>query len=490
LTILGTYGGNDPNEIRAFESWLGREVDAVHATVGSANWWDFTQSASWLANNLWSQIDRPVLWSVPLLVPNGSPSLAEAAAGKFNTQYTDVAHSLLESRANDDGPIYIRTGWEFNIEAFPWQAHGNEANFAGAFRQFVDSFRDVSDRFKFEWNMNVSWGPVDPAKAYPGDQYVDIVGMDFYWNPWWQGSDPNSAWDQMVKAPYGLQWLENFAAAHGKPTAYSEWGIQSDNAAPYIEKAHAWFDSHNVVYQSYWNSSVDGIGKLSDNHLPRAAAAYKAMFGGESENSSLTPSAADAGTASSWIAASDQWETSTGTQGDDHFTATGHDTMNGLEGQDTYEVSSSTDKVVEGPNGGSDTVMTWTNGYVLPDNVEKLVLTGTGWVTGTGNNLDNTIMGNNAPNALDGGWGNDTITGQGGSDMFVISKSQGSDTITDFHPHAWGSGADTLSLHGFGANASLWNTGDHFFIKADDGSVTQFTLNGVTSLGSQDYSFS
>jgi hypothetical protein len=499
LTILGVYAGNDLNELRTFESWLGRDVDAVHATVGGANWWDFTESASFLANKLWNQADEPILWSVPLLVPNGSPTLAQAATGQFNTQYADVAHSLLESRADDNGPIYIRAGWEFNLQAFPWQVNGNEGDFVGAYRQFVDSFRDVSDRFKFEWNLNVSWGPADPAKAYPGDNYVDVVGMDFYWSPYYQGSDPNKAWDLLVNAPYGMQWLENFASAHGKPTAYSEWGIQSDNAAPFIEKAHDWFASHNVVYQSYWNSSADGVGKLSDNHLPHAAEAYKAEFGGESAAaapavipaaSPVTAPAALVGAATSWFVASGQWQTSTGTQGNDHFVSVGSDTMQGGDGQDTYEVSALNDRVVEAANGGTDTVVTWVNGYVLPDNVEKLVLTGTGWTNGTGNNLDNTITGNDAPNVLDGKGGNDILAGQGGSDLFVITKGLGTDTVTDFHPHAWGAaGADTLLLKGFGEGAQMWNSGDHFSIKASDGSVTDVALSGIHSLNAQDYVF-
>lgn len=278
MTLLSVYAANSPNEVHAFEGYLGRDVDAVHGVVGMANWWDYEQSANWMANDLWKDIGHPVLWSVPLLVWDGSPNLAQAASGQFNDHYESVAQSLLAGRAGDDDPIYVRTGWELNIPGHPWYAVGHEQDFIGAFRQFVDTFRDVSDRFKFEWNVNHSWGS-DLMKAYPGDNYVDVMGMDVYWNVSQQGSDPTKAWNYAVNAPSGLEWLERTADAHGKPTAYSEWGVDSNNSESYIRNMDAWFESHDVLYQSYWNSSSDGLGKLSDWHLPNASEAYKDAFG-------------------------------------------------------------------------------------------------------------------------------------------------------------------------------------------------------------------
>jgi Ca2+-binding RTX toxin-like protein len=469
LTILGAYGANNPGDIEAFESLLGREVDAVHAVVGGANWWDFTQSASWLANSLWSQVDKPVLWSVPMLVWNGAPTLAQAAAGDFNDHYTSVAKSLLQSRSDDSGPIYIRAGWEFNLDGFPWKANGMEGDFIGAYREFVDTFRDVSDRFKFEWNTNVSWGPMDPSKAYPGDAYVDVVGMDFYWSPQYQGNDPIAAWNELVNEPYGLKWLEDFAAAHGKPTAYSEWGIQTDNAGPFIAKVDEWFDSHNVVYQSYWNSSADGIGKLTDNHLPNAAAAFAQAFGDPSSSTPVTPPATT--------------PVAPPTAG----------SPEGHGGNDTYVVDSVNDKVVEGANGGTDTVTTWVNGYVLPANVENLALTGSGWIPGTGNGLENTIKGNDSANLLNGKGGTDILTGGGGNDTFVVAKGEGNDTITDFHA-GWGAG-DVLRLEGFASTsfealkAGSHQSGGNTVLELDGGqSVTLLNVQ-LSSLVSDDVQF-
>ncbi len=466
LTILGVYGANSPSAIREFESFLGREVDAIHGVVGGANWWDFTQSAQWAANDLWKDIDRPVLWSVPLLVWNGNPTLEQAAAGNFNGYYTDVAESLLAGRQGDNDPIYIRTGWENNLQNFPWSSVGHEDAFIGAFRQFVDSFRDVSDRFRFEWNINHTWDGADPMRAYPGDAYVDVMGMDIYWNVGQQGYNAQVAWDHMRSAPRGLEWFERQADAHGKPTAYSEWGVDSNDAS-FIKNMEAWFESHDVVYQSYWNSSDNGIGKLTDWHIPVASQAFRDAFGGPSSNAGQVD----------------------GNAGKGNDVPSTSPALEGAGGSHTYYVNSEYEQIPQAAKGGIDTVVTWVKNYTLPEGVENLTFFGTGWSKGTGNNLDNVIIGNDAPNILNGGGGNNRLTGGGGADTFIIGKGQGSDTITDFRPHGWGGEADTLVLQGFGSNAKLWNTGNVFSIQAEDGSVTQLTLEGVHHLDGRDYVF-
>lgn len=501
MTILGVYAANSPADVLKFDSLLGRDVDAIHGVVGMANWWDYKQSANWMANDLWKDLDRPVLWSVPLLVWDGNPTLAQAASGQFNQNYESVARSILNSRANDSDPIYIRTGWELNLPGFPWSAVGKEQDFIGAFHQFVDSFRDVSGRFKFEWNVNHSWGP-DPMKAYPGDNYVDVMGMDVYWNKGVQGADAASAWNYAVNAPFGLKWFEATADAHGKPTAYSEWGVDSNEGASYIRNMDAWFESHDVVYQSYFNSANNGVGKLTDWHIPAASDAYRAAFGGDfmapAPSPALSAPVAPAtpvtqpvvSAAGGWHGAKAIGQTVTGSAGADVLHSAGGNVLQGLGGNDTYEVSSANDRVIEATNGGVDTVTTWITSYTLPDNVENLTLTGTGWSAGTGNGLDNIIIGNSAPNRINGGGGADRLTGGGGSDTFVIAKDQGGDTITDFRPHAWGGEADTLVFQGFGSGAYISNSSNQFSIHAQDGSVTQVVLTGVTSLGSGDYVFS
>jgi hypothetical protein len=272
---LGAYAGNSASEMKQFENWLGRPVDQIVAHTGRANWKDWVDSIRWSVD-LWLPFDKPICWTIPLFADSGS--LSDAAAGRYQSYYEQAARTLSATRPSD-AVIYVRTGEEFNGDWMPWAAAGRERDFVQAYRNFVTAFRSVSNRFRFEWNVNVRETRMKAEDAYPGDGYVDVIGMDFYYNIKWNPIDAAKAWDEMVFSPYGLKWLEDFASSHGKPTAYPEWGVNSDAAGPYIEKAARWFAEHNVVYQSLWNSNDAFPGKLSDGQYPAAAAAFVRAFG-------------------------------------------------------------------------------------------------------------------------------------------------------------------------------------------------------------------
>lgn len=272
LTVV--FVGNDPRDAGRFEEWLGRDLDGVQIHGGSAGWDDWINSIAWLAG-LWRDQGRRIFWSVPL-IPKGA-DLASAAAGLKDDAYGKAA--LIIAAASPEGEIYIRTGWEFNGDWMPWAARGREAEFVRAFRNFVAAFRSASDRFRFEWTPNIGDHGMNPEAAWPGDDVVDVVGLDFYYFPQWDGADPQPAWRSMVERRFGLAWHQAFAASHGKPTAYAEWGVSIDAADGYIAEAADWFRTHPVVYQSYWNSDADYPGRLDAGRMPAVGAAYRAAFG-------------------------------------------------------------------------------------------------------------------------------------------------------------------------------------------------------------------
>jgi Ca2+-binding RTX toxin-like protein len=105
--------------------------------------------------------------------------------------------------------------------------------------------------------------------------------------------------------------------------------------------------------------------------------------------------------------------------------SSGNDNMSGGAGNDTYVVSSALDVVTENADEGIDTVQS-TISYALGANLENLTLIGAIAINGTGNELDNVIIGNGAANALFGGAGNDTLNGSAGND--TMSGGAGNDT--------------------------------------------------------------
>ncbi len=118
--------------------------------------------------------------------------------------------------------------------------------------------------------------------------------------------------------------------------------------------------------------------------------------------------------------------------------------LTGGAGNDTYIVGAG-DTVVESLHGGTDTVISsviWT----LGSNLENLTLTGTANLNGTGNALNNVLIGNSGANTLDSGSGNDTLDGGDGNDSLL--GGSGNDALTGGNGNDsldGGSGADSLT---------------------------------------------
>ncbi len=108
-----------------------------------------------------------------------------------------------------------------------------------------------------------------------------------------------------------------------------------------------------------------------------------------------------------------------GGEGNDYLDGgAGADHLDGGSGDDRYVVDDAGDIVVEAADGGDDGIIS-SIGIVLPDNVERLTLTGAAATDATGNEQDNTLVGSDAANRLVGMGGNDTLFGRGGADTLV-----------------------------------------------------------------------
>ena len=157
----------------------------------------------------------------------------------------------------------------------------------------------------------------------------------------------------------------------------------------------------------------------------------------------------------------------TGLDGNDTLDGgAGADTLIGGAGNDTYVVDDVGDKITEDVNAGTDTVRSSID-WVLGDNLENLVLTGSANINGTGNTLANVITGNDGNNWIDGGLGADTMIGGKGDDTYVIDNSldvitenpgEGNDTVRTSASYTLGGNIENLVLLG---SASIDGTGDN-----------------------------
>ena len=169
----------------------------------------------------------------------------------------------------------------------------------------------------------------------------------------------------------------------------------------------------------------------------------------------------------------------------------GADSMVGGPGNDTYVVENEGDVVTELANEGIDLVMASLS-FTLGENVENLLLTGAEAINGTGNALNNSIIGNSAANMLSGGDGNDTLNGAGGADtmigaqgndiyvvdnagdLVVENLNEGSDIVLSSVTYTMSSNIETLILTGSGAINGTGNAGDNMLY----GNAAANTLSG------------
>lgn len=128
----------------------------------------------------------------------------------------------------------------------------------------------------------------------------------------------------------------------------------------------------------------------------------------------------------------------------------GADTMAGGANNDTYYVDNAGDVVIEAAGQGTDTVIssiTWT----LATNFENLTLSGADDVDGTGNSVNNRLIGNDGANTLSGLAGADNIFGAGGADHLlggegndILDGGTGDDILEG------GNGTDTYTVDSAG----------------------------------------
>jgi Ca2+-binding RTX toxin-like protein len=143
------------------------------------------------------------------------------------------------------------------------------------------------------------------------------------------------------------------------------------------------------------------------------------------------------------------------------------DRMAGGAGADTYYVDNFGDVIVEGADAGIDSVYIGTQ-YTLGANLENLFLLGSGAINGTGNGLDNRLVGNDGANQLDGLDGNDRIDGKlggdfmrggAGDDLYTVDNlndqvredaDEGTDTVRSYLSYTLPRNVENLQLLGTG----------------------------------------
>lgn len=283
---VGTHG--------ELEQWLGQPIPYATDYIDYKGGWqkDFIDSEVWLIKpwSKWKSANnqRRLVLGVPMLQNENTGQFAQGTRGDFDVYFHNLASKLV---TNNLGDSIIRLGYEANCDTIgPWQATNNPEGYRQLFRHIVTVMRSVPGQaFSFDWTVcnGLQQGRALTSfdSFYPGDDVVDIIGMDIYDVKWGDpAATPQRRWDYGVSRRMGVNELVRFAHNHAKAISYPEWGLYKpgDSFAgggdnPYfIRKMAELIATTDPIYQSYFNLDWGG-GKLSD--FKQGGATYRQLFG-------------------------------------------------------------------------------------------------------------------------------------------------------------------------------------------------------------------
>lgn len=175
-------------------------------------------------------------------------------------------------------PVVLRLAHEANGTWYPWSVGVNtntSAQYVAAWRRVVDLFRRAKvTNVTWTWVGNVPYpGSTPLSQLYPGDSYVDRVGLDGY-N--WGTTQSWSTWQSFGEV-FGAGVAE-VDAISTKPIHITETGSTEagGDKAAWVRDAWAWLTAHPEVRGVTWFS----FNKETDWRIDSSEAALSAFTAG------------------------------------------------------------------------------------------------------------------------------------------------------------------------------------------------------------------
>ncbi|MFD0370375.1 glycoside hydrolase family 26 protein [Streptomyces sp. NPDC127114] len=271
----GFFTGSDEAGVRRIgevEKWLGGEPLTVGHTYLPGDRWSNIEGHPALFEPWarWKE-ERPgrlFVLNVPLLDRNEAglsdaevrAGLRRGAAGDFDRHFRALGERLVEHRLAD---AVLVLGWEMNGTTYGHRCGPDPESWKAYWRRVAGVLREVpGQRFRLDFTPSRGLDAIAWPLCYPGDDVVDIVGMDAYDQP------AGLSFEEQVTEPYGLDFHARFAAAHGKPVSFPEWGLfrNGDNPA-YVRGMLDWFARHRPVYQTFTDYCPHGVWSCAANPL-------------------------------------------------------------------------------------------------------------------------------------------------------------------------------------------------------------------------------
>ena len=192
-----------------------------------------------------------------------------APGGKFNDWYKkklDKVASVVSNLKDTNGkqiPIIFRPFHEFDGNWFWWGANYCTAEeYISVYRFTINYLRDTKNvhNILFAFSPDNSYTtPSSYLSRYPGDDYVDILGMDNY------GDFDNKGTSGASLANSKLKLISDLAISKNKIAALTETGYRVTSTTPAINN---WFSTYlydaitnnnlQIAYVMFWSNTSSG----------------------------------------------------------------------------------------------------------------------------------------------------------------------------------------------------------------------------------------
>jgi hypothetical protein len=272
VSCLSAYLNGTPTWTAWEHPWI------TEAQYGYTSW----VSQAPLSRELVLQVDL-----IPTVLKNIKNPISwerSCAAGDFSDHATDLGRSLVAAGLQHS---VIRLGAEMNGT---WETDfvGNTAAehelWVKCFRNEVVGLRHaVGQHFLIDWNPNPCQYNVPYFPLYPGNSFVNIIGIDLFDQSCAAPTVPYS-FDRLANEPAGLTGFEAFARTHHKPLSLPEWGLAkkpSGDDPNFINGIGSVFTSDDYAFETYFDvPGTKGTALPLGANTPLSLTAFQRWFAG------------------------------------------------------------------------------------------------------------------------------------------------------------------------------------------------------------------
>jgi hypothetical protein len=197
---LGVFTADDLYEATAFDQWLNGNLSVVTTFVAVEVSSAFrAQFIDEYLTPLWEAGFVPLVTLEPWGMEEITSSKLLSGSNDMNEHFMDWANQFAKwlRASSSQRRLILRPAHEMNGSWYPWSAGAgvDPSDYRRIWRMIYDKFGDddlIDENIRWLWSINAeTTADVDMEAFYPGDAYVDWIGVDGYnfggsqdWSEW------------------------------------------------------------------------------------------------------------------------------------------------------------------------------------------------------------------------------------------------------------------------------------------------------------------